>query len=212
MRMKMQIAFDIIDLDAAIRIASDIQQYVDIFEVSTLLLHRHGIEAVKQFKKTFPQKTILADTKIIDNGKDITTLFASAQPDWITVMAGTNKNVIHTTCTTANNHNIKVMLDLLDTNSSAQSALEAKNLGAHALLLHQDTSEPDSLTFFDKWEMVRGNTDLPIFIAAPIKRDTIAEYLSIRPDGIVIGKSIVESSNPKEEAHYFYELINKLTF
>lgn len=205
--MKLQISFDITDLDKALSIATTVAPYIDILEIGTLLIYQHGVTAIKKFKETFPNKAILADAKIADRGKEAVSLFAHAGADWITVMAGTSKNVVHSACTTAQSYGVKIMLDLLDASSAGQSALEAKTLGAHAILFHQPSDDKESLLFLDKWEMIKGNTTLPIFVSAKIKRETINEVMQVRPDGIIIGKSVIESDNPAQEVQFFRELI-----
>ncbi len=207
--MKLQISFDMTDLDKAINVASQVADYADILEVGTLLIYTHGIKAVEQFKKTFPSKTILADTKIIDRGKEAVTVLANAGADWITVMAGTSKDVIHSVSKAAHDLNVKVMMDLLDSSSLGQSAMEAKNLGANALLFHQPYDEKESLIFLDKWEMVKGNSALPVFVSAKIKRETINKIINIKPDGIIIGRSITLADNPQAEAAFFHEIISQ---
>ena len=207
--MKLQIAFDISDLDLAIERAKEIEEYCDIFEIGTLLIYKYGIEAVDRFRKTFPKKTLLVDTKIIDRGKEAVAIMANAGADWVTVMAGTGKEVIHSAATMAHQCNIKIMLYLVDASSLGQAALDAKNLGVSALLFHQAYDEKDALILIDKWEMVRGNTVLPIFVSAKINRTTILNILNIKPDGIIVGKSIIDADNPKEEAQFFYDLCAK---
>jgi len=208
--MKLQISFDLIDLDKAIIIGSEIAPYADIIEIGTILIYHHGINAIKKFKDVFPDKVILADTKIVDRGKEIAELFAQAGADWITVMAGTSSHVIHATTTAAHNANMKVMLDLIDSNSVGQSALEAKNLGVDALLFHQPYSEKESLVFLDKWDLIKGNTQLPIFVSAKINRDNVDKIVALRPDVIIVGLSITDAENSAHEAEYFAQLINKL--
>lgn len=207
--MKLQIAFDITDLDKALDIAKQVEEHSDIFEIGTLLIYKNGIKAVERFREAFPKKTLLADTKIIDRGKEAVATLASAGADWVTVMAGTGKEVIHSAATMAHQCNIKVMLDLVDAASLGQSALESKNLGADALLFHQAYDEKDALILLDKWEMVRGNTTLPIFVSAKINRSTIFNIINIKPDGIIVGKSIIDADNPSEEAKFFYDLCDK---
>ncbi len=207
--MKLQISFDMTDLDNAIAIASEIAEYTHIIEIGTLLIYNHGLTAVERFKEKFPEKTLLADTKIVDRGKKVIPNFAKAGADWITVMAGTGQNVIHSTCTTAHSLNIKVMLDLLDSSSMGQSALEAKSLGADALLFHEPYDEKKSPVFLDKWDMIKGNTSLPIFVSAKINRENVTEIIKINPYGIVVGDSITDADNPKEEAQFYYDLCTK---
>lgn len=207
--MKLQISFDLIDLDKAIAIGSEVAQYADIIEVGTILIYHHGIAAVRRFKETFPDKTILADTKIVDRGKEVAELFAEAGADWITVMAGTSHHVIHATTTAAHNANIKVMLDLIDSNTVGQSALEAKTLGADALLFHQPYSDTESLVFLDKWDMIKGNTSLPIFVSAKIDRDNVDKIVALRPDVVIVGLSITDAEHNAQEAQYFADLVSK---
>lgn len=208
--MKLQISFDVIDLDKAIAIGAEVAQYADIIEVGTILIYHYGTLAVRQFKEAFPEKIIFADTKIIDRGKEVAELFAEAGADWISVMAGTSQHVIHATTTAAHNANVKVMLDLIDSDSVGQSALEAKNIGADALLFHQPYSETESLVFFDKWDMIKGNSSLPIFVSAKINRDNVDKIVALNPDGIIIGLSITDAEDSAQEAQYFAELVSKL--
>ena len=207
--MKLQISFDLIDLDKALAIGSEVAQYADIIEVGTILIYHHGIAAIKRFKDAFPEKTIFADTKIVDRGKEVAELCADVGADWITVMAGTSHHVIHATTTVAHNANMKVILDLIDSNTVGQSALEAKNLGADALLFHQPYSETESLVFLDKWDMIKGNTNLPIFVSAKINRDNVDKIVALRPDVIIVGLSITEAEDAAQEAQYFAELVDR---
>lgn len=207
--MKIQIAFDITDLSKAIELAKQVNESVDIFEIGTLLLYQHGIQAIEAFRGAFPKKIILVDSKIVDRPKELITTLARAGADWVTVMAGANKDTIHLAASTANQLNCKIMLDTADSSSLGQTALEAKNLGAQALLFHQPYDEKDALLFLDKWDMVRGNSGLPIFVAAKITRDTIDKILSIKPDGIILGRSVLEAENPAAEAQFYAEIANK---
>jgi 3-keto-L-gulonate-6-phosphate decarboxylase len=206
--MKLQIAFDLTDLDKALSIASDVHAYADILEVGSLLMYKHGDQAVKRFKEAFPQKTILADTKIADRGKEATTIFAQAGADWVTVMAGTGRNVIHAVSSTAHEFGKKVMLDLIDASSLGQAALEAKSLGVDALLFHRPASEDEQLTFLDRWDMVKGNTQLPVFVSATITRENIYELIAVNPSGIVISKAITHADDPGEAAAFFHKVIS----
>lgn len=205
--MKLQVSFDITDLTKALTVAHSIESHVDIFEVGALLIYKYGEHAVRRFKEAFPQKTILADAKIIDRSKDAATLFAAAGADWITIMAGAGSPVIHTACTVAHSLGKKIMLDLADSTSFGQSALEAKSLGVSALVFHKPSAEDGQMSFLEQWDLVKGNTQLPVFISAHVTRDTIDSVLSLGAAGIIIGSAIVNASNPKDEAAHFAELL-----
>lgn len=204
--MKLQISFDLTDLQKAIDIAFQVAPFATILEIGSLLLYKYGIQSIEAFRSNFPDATILVDAKISDRAKEAVKTLAGAGADWITVMAGTTPSVIHSACTAAHELNKKIMLDLLDASSLGQSALEAKSLGVDALLFHTPHDEEASLMFLDKWDIVRGNTTLPIFISGKISRDVIDKILAIKPDGIVIGKSIIEAENPAAEAEFYRKI------
>lgn len=204
MDMKLQISFDMTNLDQAIDIAKKVEMYADIFEIGTLLLYRYGIDAVELFRRNFEKKILLADTKIVDRGKDAVALFAN-RVDWITVMAGTPKDMIHSMGTASQASKINIMLDLLDSNSAGQSAMEAKQMGIEALLVHCPYDEKESMGFLEKWEMIRGNTELPIFLAGKITRDNFKSVVALQPNGIIIGSAIIKANDPVKEAQFFFE-------
>ena len=203
--MKLQISFDCIELEKALNVADSISKYADIIEVGTSLILEYGVKSVEKFRKKLPNSIILADTKIIDRGNTISELMFDHGADWITVMGGASKHVIHNVSNTAKIHNKSVMLDLLDSQSPGQSAMEAKNLGVDAVLIHRHNND-DDLTFLDRWEMVRGNTDLPIFISTDIDKESIKKVILLNPNGIVVGKAITASNDPDQEALFFSKL------
>ena len=208
-KMKLQISFDMPDLDRAINIAKKVSDFADIIEVGTILIHKYGVKAVEAFTKKFEEKDILVDTKIIDRGKDIVEIYAPTKVKWLTVMAGTSNSVIHRACSETQKHKINVMLDMVDSEAPGQSALEARNLGVDAILFHQAYDEKETMTFLDQLGMVKDNTDLPVFISASINRENVEKIIETKPQGIIIGKSITEAEDPAEEAKFFYGLCQK---
>jgi len=207
--MEIQISFDIIDLSKSLEVAVAIADYADIVEIGTLPIYKYGVYAIEEFRKKLPTKKILADSKIVDRGKDATTLFVNGGADWVTVMAGTSHVVIHETSATAHSFGKRVLLDLLDAPAIGQSALEAKALGVDALLFHQPHDEREPFAFQEKWEMVKGNSELPIHISAKIGRDNIHNILTLHPDVVVIGRTITLVENPEAEAQYFANIVKK---
>jgi 3-hexulose-6-phosphate synthase len=207
--MKLIISFDITDLQSALTIAKQVAPFCDIIEIGTILFYKYGVEAINEFKKALPATPLLADSKIIDRGRSVADVLAQAGAEWMTVMAGTSNSVIHAVCSAAHSKNSKVVLDLLDAPSLGQSAMEAQNLGVDALLFHPPHDENNGRIFLDQWDMVSGNTRLPLFVSAKINRDNVNEVMKIKPAAMIIGTSIVTAANPAKEAEYFYKLINE---
>lgn len=203
--MKLQISFDLTDIEKAIELAKAVDQYADIFEIGMVLIYKYGINAVQQFREVFPYKKIIVDTKIVDRPKESVAIFSQLHIDMITVMAGASKDTIQSVSAYAQDAKIKTVLDLLDTNSIGQSAMDAKTFGVDGLVIHNTQNETDSILLVEKWEMVRGNTQLPIFIGGKLNREFLPIIHTLKPDGIIVGSAILKAADPQAEAAFFYE-------
>ena len=202
--MKLQISFDFPVLDQALAVAKEVEPYCDQFEIGSLMFYSTGAAALTAFRKQFPNKVLVADAKIIDRSAEIIEVLARAGADWVTVMGGTNKHVLYTAARATQQHKINLMIDLIDAASPGQVAMDAQAIGAQVIILHKPHDEKDSMAFLDQWDLVRGNTKLPLFIAASITRESLAPILALKPDGIIIGNAITFSNNPAQEAEFFY--------
>lgn len=207
--MKLQISFDLTDIEKAIELAKEVDQHSDIFEIGMVLIYKYGINAVQQFREAFPYKKIIVDTKIVDRPKESVAIFSQLHIDMITVMAGSSKDTIQSVSAYAQDAKIKTVLDLLDTNSIGQSAMDAKMFGVDGLVIHNTQNEADSIPLVEKWEMVRGNTQLPIFIGGKLNREFLPIIHTLKPDGIIVGSAILKANDPKAEAAFFYEECQK---
>lgn len=204
--MKLQISFDSTNLNQALETAKKVDAHCDLFEIGSLTLFAFGVRAIEAFRQQFPQKPLVADTKIIDRGAEITELMAKGGADFLTVMGGTNKHVLHTVAQAASQTKTHIIFDLIDSSAPGQTAMDAQGFGAHAIVMHKPHDEGESLEFLDSWSMVRGNTPLPIFIAAKINRSNVDKIIALKPDGIIVGSAITQASDPVQEAQFFYQL------
>jgi 3-keto-L-gulonate-6-phosphate decarboxylase len=207
--MKVVISFNLIDLEKALEVASPIEAHADLFSLGPLLLYKYGIKAVERFHEAFPRMSLLVESQILVRPQQAVKLFSDAGADWISVMAGAGSRVIHTACSTAQDAGRKIILDLADANSVGQSALEAQGLGVKALSFHKSTIDDEGVSFHDRWDMIKGNTQLPIFVSAHISRENVGEVLGLNPSGIIIGSSVITTDDPQKEAEYFAELAKR---
>lgn len=205
--MKLHVAFHTLDLDAAITISKQIKEYVDQFHIGPVLLYKYGIHAIEQLKAAVGNTSICAETEIVNRGKDITSLCINAGADVITVMAGTHPNIIHAAAQTAGKK--QTMLDVMDTLQIGQACMQAQNLGVDAILFRTYQHEGTQLPVpFDQWEMARGNTSLPLYIAGNINPENIEPTIALKPDGIIICSAITKAQDPVAQTQYFYNLIH----
>lgn len=203
--MKIHISFNITPLVDALKIAALVEEYCDAFEVGPILLMQHGVKAVEAFKQQFPGSPVVCDTNIAEFEKEMVAMAVQAGADWVTVLAGAGANTIHNTCMSAHHEGKKVMVDFIDAATAGQIAVDAKALGADALVVHNTANS--SYTLLDNWDMVKGNTTLPVFICTHVHRGNINELIRLDPAGIIAGHAITLAQDPKAEAEYFYNLV-----
>lgn len=208
--MKLQLALNLLDLQQCIDIARTTDQYTDSLQIGSSLLLKYGIRALEEIRTEFPNKEIFAETQIINHGQDISSMSIKAGANWISVMAGTSKEVIHAVASFASQKNKSVILDLFDASSIGQSAMDARKLGVQALLYHNVYNENMESNFaLEEWDDLRGNSNLPIYICGNINRDNIEFIASLKPHTIVIGKTVTQAKNPAEEAEFFFKIIQQ---
>ncbi|MBD3231254.1 hypothetical protein GF322_01185 [Candidatus Dependentiae bacterium] len=205
--MKLQISFDLANLDQCIEIAEKVVQYADILEVGSSLVLKEGIKAVEIFKKQFPQKEIFADIKLVDRIDGTIKNYADAGASYVTILAGTSNAIIQEASQLAHSRNIKIALDLVDSYSIGQSAMDAKALDIDLIIFHGPYESSRVTEILEEWQSVRGNTNLPIYIAGGINKTNIDKILSFKPQGIIIGEAITKSDNPTKEAEFFKSLL-----
>lgn len=205
--MKLHISFDLTNLADALAIAKTVAPFGDILEVGTLLLYSEGVKAVSAFKKEFPDKKIFVDTKISDRAEEVVSLFCKSGADIISVLAGTSNETITAATQAAHQCNVKIALDLIDAYSMGQSARDAETLDVDQILFHRSHEDGHVSAILDEWDNVRGNSKLPIYASGRIQRGNIEKLLPLKPQGVIIGRAIVNAKDPAAEAQFFYELL-----
>jgi 3-hexulose-6-phosphate synthase len=206
--MKLQISYNLPDIQQALEIAQQTAEFADIIGVGSLLLFKEGIKAIKLFKSTFPNKEIFAEAKIIEKAQDSVTMLAQAGARYISVLAGSPHNTIKKAVETAKLFDAKIALDLLDSHSIGQSAHDAKIIGIDMLIINRFPNTPGTnLEIESEWHSARENTALPIFITGKIDKSNIHQIIDLKPQGILIGSAITRASSPKQEAYNIKNLL-----
>lgn len=207
--MQIQISYDFTNLSKAIEIAKKTASFADIIEVGTPLLISEGADAVTEFRKNFPDKTIVADAKIVDRVSLTIPLLVEAGANYVTVLYGTSNAVIQKAASLAHENDAKIILDLIDPDTMGQGARDAELLGVDAILFHHPHETSDTFSHMESWDIVHGNTSLPIFISGRINKSCIKQIIERGPKGVVIGSAITRSEDPSAAAKFFNKIIKE---
>lgn len=112
--MIIQLAIDRVTVEEAIKIIEETKEYIDIVEVGTSLIKDYGMSSVRKIKETFPNTTILADIKTIDEAEYEFRAVYEAGADIATVMGASALDTIEICDRIAKEYKKDYMIDLLE--------------------------------------------------------------------------------------------------
>ena len=134
--MKLQLALDGTKLADALSLAEKVRDYVDIFEVGSPFIIEEGMRPVRELRKRFPEKEILADTKIMDGGDYEAELTYLAGADYCTVLGVTDTLTIQGCLEAAKRHNKKVFVDMICVEDMEKRVAEIETIGVDCISVH----------------------------------------------------------------------------
>ena len=138
----LQVALDHMHLKRALLAAKEaVEGGADWLEAGTPLIKSEGMEVVRELKKSFPGRTIVADLKTMDTGAFEVEIAAKAGADVVTVMGVTDDATILEAVKAARRYGAKVMVDLMRVSDKAARAKELEKLGVDYLNLHVSIDE-----------------------------------------------------------------------
>ena len=200
--MKLQLALDVFPLKKALALAEQVRSYVDIIEIGTPFLLESGMEAVRQFRAQFPEKIILADTKIMDAGELESAAAFEAGASYVTVLAVTDLATVEACVQTANRYGGAVAADMICVENIPERVAQLEALGIHGIAVHTGVDQQrQGRTPLDDLRCVKASSQrAEIFVAGGITLDTLREYTALEPDVLIVGGGIANASDPAEQA------------
>jgi 3-hexulose-6-phosphate synthase len=197
----LQVALDCLKIAEALRISSEVEEYVDILEVGTPLLKSEGLRTVEILKKVFMEKIIFADMKTMDVGDLEAKMAFDAGADIMSVCSLAPKQTIRAAIEEGKMRDKKVLVDLLGEKDKILAAEEIKGMGPHYFCIHTGIDEQKAGK--DPLEVVGAFSKkilIPFAIAGGIKAEDVGKIMPFNPSIIIVGGFITKSQNPKEAA------------
>ncbi|MEA4933072.1 MAG: 3-hexulose-6-phosphate synthase, partial [Lawsonibacter sp.] len=187
--MKLQLALDVLSLEDALTLARAVEDQVDRFEIGTPFLLEYGMEAVRRFRECFPQKELLADTKIMDAGKLEADSAFRAGADLVTVLAVTDVATIRACVETADRVGRRVVADMICVTDLVSKVRELEEAGIHGIAVHTgvDQQAHGRTPLGDLAAIKAVARRAEVAVAGGIAQKTILDYCALRPDVLIIG-------------------------
>lgn len=206
--MNLQLALDRLSREECFRILAETQEQVDWIEVGTGVIKEYGMNIVREIRKIYPDKVIVADMKTCDAAAHETRQALEAGADITTVMAFSDDKSIHAALETAEKLGGKIMIDLLNTPKERISELDM--LGVTLVSLHigkdqQNTRKIGSDTF----QPLKAYPHIKAAVAGGVSLSSIPAIRPFQPEAVIVGSAITGSDNPQIAAKNIKEAFYK---
>jgi len=201
-RMKLQLALDTADLAVGLELAGKTAMHVDVIEAGTPLLIREGIRAIRELRRRFRGRPIVADIKVIDAGEPIAELAFAAGATIVTVLGCASDEVVKKVVHSARRYEGMVMADSLSVKDIGRRAYELRLLGVNSLCLNRrglkETKNRDERIRIIE-ELVP-TIDLPVYLAGGIDMPELVSLRHLPLAGVIVGAAIAEADSPGDAA------------
>lgn len=110
---------------------------IDWIEAGTPLIKSEGMEAIRELKRIFPNKKIIADMKTMDTGDFETEMASKAGADIISILGASDDSTIKEAIKAARKYNSEIMIDLINVKNKVDRAAEVEKMGAKYNYIHK---------------------------------------------------------------------------
>ncbi|MFD0044109.1 3-hexulose-6-phosphate synthase [Pseudarthrobacter scleromae] len=195
--MKLQVAMDVLTVEAALDLAGKVAESVDIIELGTPLIKNAGLSAVTAIKTAHPDKIVFADMKTMDAGELEADIAFNAGADLVSVLGSADDSTIAGAVKAAKAHNKGVVVDLIGVADKVSRAKEARVLGAQFIEFHAGLDE-QALPGYNLNVLLGAGEEarVPFSVAGGVNISTIGAVQRAGADVAVVGGSIYSAEDP----------------
>lgn len=195
--MKLQVAMDVLTVEAALDLAAQVAESVDIIELGTPLIKNAGLSAVTAVKTAHPDKVVFADMKTMDAGELEAEIAFAAGADLVSVLGSADDSTIAGAVKAAKAHNKGIVVDLIGVPDKVTRAKEARALGAKFIEFHAGLDE-QALPGYDLSGLLNAGEEarVPFSVAGGVNISTIEAVQRAGAEVAVVGGAIYSAEDP----------------
>jgi len=204
-----QIALDFVNLNRALRVAEAAAAGgADWLEAGTPLIKSEGLDCLRALRRGFPQKTLVADMKIMDVGRIESESAFKAGANVVCVLGVADDSTIRECVEAAKNYGGRVMVDLLGLSDPTRRAKEVEKMGIDYIGMH--TSIDEQMRGKDPFSQLREvsrTVSVPIAVAGGINSETAAKAIDAGASVVIVGGAVIKAKDPREATRLIKEAI-----
>jgi 3-hexulose-6-phosphate synthase/6-phospho-3-hexuloisomerase len=212
MKPVLQVALDFVDLSRAMKCAEEsVKGGVDWLEAGTPLIKSEGLNAVRKLRERFPDKTIIADMKIMDAGRTEVEIAAKAGANIVCVLGAASDSTIKECVEAGHNYGAKIQADLIAVKDAKKRAGEIAKFGVDYIGIHCSIDDQMAARKpFAELKDIAKYISIPIAVAGGINSETAPDAVKAGASIIIVGGAINKSKDAKKATEEIKRSITKL--
>lgn len=186
-----------LNLDRALSIAKEaVSGGVEWIEAGTPLIKSEGMEAIRELKRTFPDKKIIADMKTMDTGDFETEMASKAGADIISILGASDDSTIKEAIKAAKKYNSEIMIDLINVKDKVGRAAEVQKMGAKYVCIHVGIDQQmKGENPLQDIKDVKDAVNITIATAGGLNSENAPEVVNAGADIVIVGGAITKAAN-----------------
>lgn len=206
----LQVALDVYNMHRALELGAEaVAGGADWVEAGTPLIKSEGLNAVRDLRKAFPDKAIVADMKVMDTGGMEAEMAIKAGATVVTILGASDDGTIREAVEAARKYGGKIMVDLIAVKDKPARAKEAEAMGADYVGLHVGIDEQmQGRSPVEMVRAIRAATSLPIAVAGGLTSETLAPLIQAGADILIVGGAITKASDATAATRRLREAID----
>lgn len=211
METVLQVALDMENLKRAVQIANEaVKGGADWVEAGTPLIKSEGMNAVRELRRAFPKKVIVADMKTVDVGRFETEMAAKSGADVICVLGAADDGTIKESVKAGRQYGIKIMVDLFGVSDKVKRAKEVEKIGVDYVCVHTSIDEQmRGKIVFDDVKNISKAMSIPVAVAGGINSENVLSALKSGADIVIVGGAITKEKNVTNAARRIKKAIKE---
>ena len=197
----LQVALDFENLSRALQVAKEaVEGGADWIEVGTPLIKSEGMQAIREIKRNFPNKIVVADMKTADVGGFETELAAKSGAQVVTILGISDDPTITEAVKAGKKYGAEIMIDLLQVENVEERVKQLEKLGVKYFCEHVGIDmQMIGKNPLKVLERVVSATKIPIAVAGGLNKQSIPDVIKRGASIIIVGGAITKAPNVTEE-------------
>jgi 3-hexulose-6-phosphate synthase/6-phospho-3-hexuloisomerase len=212
MKPVLQVALDFVDLKRALKCAEEaVSGGADWLEAGTPLIKSEGLNAVRKLRERFPNKTIVADMKIMDAGRTEVEIAAKSGANIVCVLGAASDSTIKECVEAAHNYGAKIQADMIAIKDVRSRAMDVAKLGVDYIGVHCPID--DQMRAKDPFKQLKDvarHLSIPIAVAGGINSETAPDAIKAGASIVIVGGAINKSKDAKKATEEIRRSITQL--